>query len=63
MPQTSNEALGYHGKDMTRWQRDGDWVQLRSVARGQEFILDADKYPAAIEWAIGMIQAAHTSSK
>jgi len=46
--------LSYHG-DMTRWKRISGGVMLQSVARGQEFILDADDYPEALDWVAGLI--------
>jgi len=35
---------------MDRWRKDGDAVVLRSVARGQEFVLDCDCYPEVLAW-------------
>jgi Nucleotide modification associated domain 3 len=42
-------GLSYHG-DKSRWARDGDAVLLRTVGRGQEFVLDCQEYPEAIQW-------------
>ena len=47
-PDGKKTTLSYHG-DLTRWQR-GDDVLLKTVGRGQEFILDCDDYPEAIGW-------------
>jgi len=47
-------ALGYHG-DPDRWSHDGDRCLLRSVGRGQEFVLDTDDYPEALAWAHDLI--------
>ncbi len=41
--------LSYH-KNQTRWTRDGEFVQLKTVGRGQEFVLDLSAYPKAIGW-------------
>jgi len=48
-PRSKRPPLGCHA-DPTRWRRAGDRVELRSVARGQEFVLDADRYPEAVPW-------------
>jgi hypothetical protein len=42
-------ALSRHG-DCTRWLGGNDFVRLRSVPIGQEFVLDLDAYPEAREW-------------
>jgi len=46
--------LSYHG-DSARWSRRGAVCHLRTVARGQEFVLDCDKYPAVRRWAEGLV--------
>lgn len=39
-PSSDGSALSYHG-DTARWKAaDGGWIQLQSVAKGQEFVLD-----------------------
>jgi hypothetical protein len=48
-PRDERPPLGYHD-DSARWQRDGERVRLASVARGQEFVLDAAHYPEATGW-------------
>lgn len=45
----SRPPLGLHG-DLGRWTRAGDRVDLESVARGLEFVLDTAKYPEAAPW-------------
>lgn len=47
--------LTYHA-DLSRWARVGSRTELRAVARGQEFVLDCDEYPEALDWASGLIQ-------
>lgn len=42
-------ALSYHS-DMTRWRRGQNCTYLNSVGRGQEFVLDGDRYPAMKRW-------------
>lgn len=48
-PKPGRRALGYH-TEPSRWSRDGDRVALQTVARGQEFVLDAADYPEAVDW-------------
>lgn len=53
-PGDARTPLTYH-RDMKRWSLEGDSAILRSVSRGQEFILDTNEYPEAISWACSMI--------
>jgi hypothetical protein len=46
--------LSYH-KNLKRWHLQDDACLLESVARGQEFVLDAEHYPEAIEWVVDLI--------
>jgi hypothetical protein len=48
-PQGRSSALSYHANP-DRWMVNGKSVQLRSVGRGQEFVLDCDHYPEASDW-------------
>ena len=48
-PDGNKPPLTYH-PDRRRWRRDADHAYLRSVGRGQEFVLDLAHYPEAIEW-------------
>ena len=48
-PDSNKTPLTYH-PDQKRWRRDGNHAYLRSVGRGQEFVLDLAHYPEAIEW-------------
>jgi len=41
--------LTFHG-DPKRWSPRGDRVRLRAASRGQEFVLDLDRYPEVCEW-------------
>jgi hypothetical protein len=43
-------ALSYHGNP-DRWWIDDHYAYVQSVGRGQEFVLNADHYPEAIDWA------------
>ena len=48
-PQDGKLPLSYHNNP-ERWHRDEQYCYLNAVARGQEFVLDADGYPEAVEW-------------
>jgi hypothetical protein len=48
-PAGKNSALSYHGSP-ARWKREGDHVLLNNVGRGQEFVLDCEQYPQALDW-------------
>lgn len=54
-PGKVRQPLTYHS-DPQRWQKRGDRTLLRSVARGQEFVLDCDEYPEAIDWVHDLIR-------
>lgn len=46
--------LSYHSSPH-RWQDDGDKTLLKSVARGQEFVLDCENRPQASGWLMSLI--------
>lgn len=50
-PREGRPPLTYHEK-LERWTPEKDAVGLRSVARGQEFVLDLTACPDAETWAI-----------
>lgn len=52
-PQGRASTLSYHS-DPSRWVKKGQATELRSVARGQEFVLDLDHYPEATGWLRGL---------
>ena len=54
-PQGDRKPLTYH-PDPGRWQQDGTHTLLRSVGRGQEFVLNLRHYPQATDWAAGLIR-------
>lgn len=54
-PRPGRIPLSYHGSPH-RWNREGDRLQLRTVAKGQEFVLDCDEYPEATSWAGALIE-------
>jgi len=47
--------LGYH-RNPDLWSREGDNAQLKTMARGQEFVLDADEYPEVGAWVRGLLE-------
>jgi hypothetical protein len=49
-PKNGSLPLSYHS-DPKRWISGNGHTVLRSAQRGQEFVLDADQYPAAVTWA------------
>jgi len=54
-PGEERKPLTYH-TNLQRWQKRGGRTELKSVARGQEFVLDCDEYPEAIQWVCDLIQ-------
>lgn len=56
-PREGASGLSYNERP-DRWTRDGDSVLLHSAARGQEFVLDCDDYPEAVEWFARLIHLA-----
>lgn len=56
-PVGDRPPLTYHG-DRDRWLRDADQVRLRSVARGQEFVLNVSDYPEASRWIAALFNEA-----
>lgn len=57
-PEGRASCLSYHDR-RERWQEQGDRVHLKSVARGQEFVLDIEHYPEAVAWLISLIEQGH----
>ncbi|OED39778.1 hypothetical protein AB833_14280 [Chromatiales bacterium (ex Bugula neritina AB1)] len=48
-PVKRQSVLSYHG-DAGRWEKKNNSVELRSAARGQEFVLDLGHYPEGVQW-------------
>ena len=48
-PDGNKPPLTYH-PNRGRWRHDADHAYLRSVGRGQEFVLSLVHYPEAISW-------------
>ena len=53
LPAGGRPLLSYHG-DEERWRRDGLWVHVQTVGRGQEFVCDVDGIPEAAAWLRGL---------
>jgi Nucleotide modification associated domain 3 len=53
-PTGGRTALTYH-PDPQSWETKEDHVLLKSAGRGQEFVLDCDDYPDAVEWLADLI--------
>ena len=53
-PDGNKPPLTYH-PDPKRWRRGADHAYLRTVGRGQEFVLDLTHYPEAVEWLAGLV--------
>lgn len=56
-PKGRGSVLTYHG-DQSRWQRVKEGVMLTAASRGQEFVLDCDQYPEAINWLAELLKLA-----
>lgn len=52
--------LSYHA-DLGRWHKNKKEVLLRTVGRGQEFVLDCEYYPEALDWIKEIFKEAPTS--
>lgn len=51
----NKKPLTYHS-NKKRWRNTSRHVELESVARGQEFVLDCKEYPEAAKWALELIE-------
>ncbi len=56
-PTERRTPLTFH-QDLKRWQKIDDHAHLKTAARGQEFVLNADEYPEAISWIVEMLKGA-----
>ena len=53
-PDGNKPPLTYHANPK-RWRRDSNHAYLRSVGRGQEFVLDLAHYPEAVGWLTDLV--------
>lgn len=58
-PHHPTSGLSYH-KDLSRWKRDEEKVLLQTVGRGQEFVLDSEDYPEAVQWLYQLLLLSNT---
>jgi hypothetical protein len=56
-PSPNKLPLTYHS-DKKRWEKVHGKLLLRTVGRGQEFVLDADDYPQAYKWLAELFRTA-----
>ena len=54
-PEGRKTPLSYH-PDRSRWKRECDYSYLRSVGRGQEFVLDLEQYPEGLQRALDLLR-------
>lgn len=52
----NKKPLSYHSNPK-RWTLDGNSVLLQSASPGQEFVLDCDEYPEAINWLSNIMRS------
>ena len=55
-PDGNKPPLTYH-PDPRRWSRDANHAYLRSVGRGQEFVLDLAHYTEAVDWLWDLVSS------
>lgn len=53
-PTEGKTPLTYHARQEA-WGRESGYTLLRTAGRGQEFVLDCEEYPQAVEWAGSVI--------
>jgi hypothetical protein len=54
-PDEEKSTLSYHNS-LSRWRIEKDYVLLNSVGRGQEFVLDCQEYPEAVNWLCSILR-------
>ncbi|MEN9935515.1 MAG: hypothetical protein RLZZ387_2094 [Chloroflexota bacterium] len=54
-PGEDKPNLTYH-QNAARWHKTNDSTLLQTVSRGQEFVLDGDRHPEAIEWLSSLLR-------
>lgn len=53
-PRSKKCVLTYHS-DMERWEKTKTGTRLNAASRGQEFIMDTEEFPDAIEWVKDLV--------
>ena len=54
-PHERKSVLTYH-KNPSRWGSDPRGTILSTVGRGQEFVLDCEHYPEAVDWLANLVE-------
>lgn len=54
-PVSGKPPLTYHRRT-DAWKRRDGAMELRTVGRGQEFVLDCAHYPEAVDWALALVE-------
>ena len=62
-PDGNKPPLTYHGNVQKRWRRDANHAYLRSVGRGQEFVLDLAHYPEAVDWLSDLVNSLDSTTQ
>ena len=55
-PGEGRTPMSYHASE-DRWVREGNRTLLKSVAKGQEFVINGSEYPEMASWASAIIRA------
>ena len=61
-PDGDKPPLTYH-PDRKRWRCDASHAYLRSVGRGQEFVLDLPHYPEAVDWLSDLVSSPSSDTR
>ncbi|HLK56475.1 MAG TPA: hypothetical protein VKU00_07920 [Chthonomonadaceae bacterium] len=61
-PEGKASSLSYHGNPLL-WTKQEGSVRLKSVAKGQEFVLDCDHFPEATEWLEQLIHSPYAAGQ
>lgn len=56
-PDERGSCLSYHGNP-SRWEKIDGGILLSAVSRGQEFVLDCERFPEAVEWLKWILNSA-----
>jgi hypothetical protein len=60
-PSEGKSSLSYHSNG-ARWTPHENEAHLQTVGRGQEFVLDTEEYPEAVEWVNDLIETNRAST-
>jgi hypothetical protein len=54
-PHDGTFPMTYHGT-AARYTKHAEFIEVRTVAKGQEFVIHTDQYPKAVPWACRLVQ-------